>query len=314
MVQEAISKAESANPWFIRIHIERALSEIAFMLKNIDPQALHSNYPDRIDVAKTVAVIMAGNIPLVGFQDFAHVLISGHKIICKLSSDDNVLLPVIADILCEIEQEFKEYIYFENQFIKNFDAVIATGTDNTARYFEYYFSKYPHIIRKNRNSIAVLNGQETNEELEQIADDVFMYFGFGCRNVSFFLVPEHYDFQLFIAASQKYSHFQHHTKYMNNYEYYRAIHIVNATPFVDGGFCMLIPSDKLNSPPGIFHYLQYYSLLEVNEYIDFNFNNIQCIVSVDSIHDAVIMPGNSQSPGFTDFSDGIDTLKFLSGI
>jgi hypothetical protein len=313
ILNEAILQAEMKNPWFTRENIEKALLSIAGMLENIELQDFEKHgYSFSDENPLTVAIIMAGNIPLVGFQDFAHVLISGHTALCKMSTDDDVLLPVIADVLVRIEPRFADSIIFAEKFIRNFHAVIATGSNNTARYFDYYFSTYPHIIRKNRNSVAVLTGNESADELSLLADDIFSYFGFGCRNVSELYVPDGYEFKHFIEACKKYERFTQHTKYMNNYEYYKAIHLVSSTPFTDGGFFMLLKSDQIASPPGIIHYVPYKHIEEVKQQLDLLHEQLQCVVSQSADIGNAIPFGTSQSPGFFDFADGVDTLKFLS--
>lgn len=311
----AVSEAEKVNPWFVKSHSEQALLAIAAMLKNIE----HSDFEKRGYVfsdqaPKTVAIVMAGNIPLVGFQDFAHVLISGHKALCKMSSDDSVLLPVIADLLCRIEPDFSEHIRFSEGKISDFDAVIATGSNNTSRYFEYYFSKYPHIIRKNRNSVAVLTGKESPEDLMLLADDMFSYFGFGCRNVTTLFVPENYEFEKIILAASRYSYFQQHHKYMNNYDYYKAIYIINSAQYIDGGFFILVRSDQIATPPGIIHYITYRDISSVVDAISQLSEQLQCVISESVKIKGAIGFGLSQSPDFFDFADGVDTLKFLDGL
>ncbi len=307
-------QAETQNQWFTAEHVKYALSSVSSMLDEKKLIEFGQKYlldSDHIN-PKTVAIIMAGNIPLVGFQDFVHVLLSGNKALCKLSSDDAVLLPFVAQLLIEANPEFEKYIEFATGKIEGFDAVIATGSNNTSRYFEYYFSKYPHIIRKNRNSVAVLSGNETAEQLERLADDVFLYFGFGCRNVSALVVPEDYDFEMLIHVFQKYSHFGNHHKYMNNYDYYRAIFMVNSTPFIDGGFFMLMNSDTIHSFPGIIHYHVYKDISEVRDLVNDRREDIQCIVGDSSEIENVIPFGSAQQPLLDDFADGVNTMNFLS--
>ncbi len=313
ILHEAIELAELKNPWFTSENSRKALFAIAGMLENIELLDFEeNNYSFSENNPLTVAIIMAGNIPLVGFQDFAHVLVSGHTALCKMSSNDAVLLPVVAELFLEIEPRFSKRIRFAEKIISGFDAVIATGSNNTARYFEYYFSKYPHIIRKNRNSLAVLSGNESINELILLADDVFSYFGFGCRNVTALLVPEKYNLNPFVEAAKKYEHFQLHSKYMNNYDYYRAIHIVNLTQFTDAGFFMLIQSDAISSPPGVLHYQYYRHMDEVKEFLSSNTHQLQCVVSDPEVIQNAVPFGKSQSPAFFDFSDNVDTLRFLS--
>lgn len=312
-LNDVITRAHSANSWFTSQHIIHALKSLTVMLSELERPYKKSAIPYSGN-PKTVALIMAGNIPLVGFQDLLHVLLSGHRALCKLSDDDKVLMPYIADILTTHTPELKEYIRFSEATVKDFDAVIATGSNNTARYFEYYFGKYPHIIRKNRNSVAVLTGNESAEELTLLADDIFMYFGLGCRNVSALLLPEGFDMGSLINACQKYSGLGNHTKYMNNYEYYRAIHMVNNTPFIDGGFFILLETDIVSSPPGIIHYQKYGSMEQAVQRISAMNEQLQCIISAEDTIKGSIPPGSSQQPGLFDFADGVNTFEFLGAL
>ena len=222
---QLLTTAENFNPWFTQENQQMALSNIIAMLNHDALSDWVANYKDCdfSDSDLKVGVIMAGNIPLVGFHDFMSVLISGKIFVGKLSSSDKILLPYIANLLVEIEPRFADRIIFEDELMKNFDAVIATGSNNSSRYFDYYFGKYPNIIRKNRNGVAVLTGSETEEELKKLGKDIFQYFGLGCRSVSKLFVPEGYDFKELFEALSGYENITHHHKYSNNYDYNRSI-------------------------------------------------------------------------------------------
>lgn len=262
---------------------------------------------------KKVFVVMAGNIPLVGFNDFLSVLISGNIFIGKLSSDDNVLLPAITEMLISIEPSFADCIHFSEEKAGGFDAVIATGSDNTSRYFEYYFGKYPHIIRRNRNSIAVLTGKESEDELSGLADDICMYFGLGCRSVSKILIPEGYDIKQLFPAFQKYSNIlSNHNKYRNNYEYNKSIFLLNQTKNIDNGFILFTENNTLSSAVSVVNYQQYKNTEEVKKYLLSEKDKLQCVVGNANYIENVIPFGKSQQPELWDYADGVDTIEFLT--
>jgi hypothetical protein len=254
---------------------------------------------------------MAGNIPLVGFHDFFYVLMSGNHMIAKLSSDDKYLLPAIAQKLIEIEPAFNDYISFTENKLENIDAIIATGSNNTARYFEYYFGKYPHIIRKNRNGVAVLTGEETKDEIAALCYDICRYFGMGCRNISKLFVPENYNFNNLLDALTKHSNMLDTSKYYNNYEYYKSIYLINLLPFYDNGSSILKEEKLIASPISVVYYEFYESLTDVNQFLTENKDQIQCIVSKNKEVKGSIPFGNAQSPGLMDYADGVDVMKFL---
>jgi hypothetical protein len=261
---------------------------------------------------------MAGNIPFVGFSDFISVLVSGNVFLGKLSSKDTLLPKAVAQVLIDIEPHFAERIILTEERLSqfSFDAVIATGSDNTARYFEYYFSKYPNIIRRNRTSVAVLTGHETEKQLQALADDVFLYFGLGCRNVSKIYLPDGFDLNRLFAAFYRYRHLIDYHKYANNYEYNRAIYLLNKEKFYDNGFVLLKQEDlALVSPTAVVYY-QFYSKPEnVKLYLDSYKDKIQCVVSNLTFpgYDVVEF-GKSQRPMLWQYPDGIDVMKFLSEI
>ena len=302
------------NPWFTTENVKNAVSAIAESLneKKIE-KWLSAYYHDGLEPhrPKTVGVVMAGNIPLVGFHDFISVLMSGHKILAKLSSDDKHLLPLMADMLSKIDAGFKDQIIFTEGKLENFDAVIATGSDNTARYFEYYFGKYPHIIRKNRNGIAVLNGKETTEELTNLGKDIFSYFGLGCRNVSKIYVPENYDFDLFFKAIDDYRQVINHARYVNNYDYNKSVFLVNKQPHLDNGFLLLKEDTGISSPVSVVFYEHYDDFGSLYKIIQHDQEKIQCVVSADKRISRSVKPGMTQSPQLWDYADGVDTMEFL---
>ncbi|MBM3437012.1 MAG: acyl-CoA reductase, partial [Bacteroidetes bacterium] len=251
------------------------------------------------------------NIPLVGFHDFLCVLMSGNRIIGKLSSDDNKLLPMISKKLIEFEPGLENYITLTESKLENIDAVIATGSNNTSRYFGYYFGKYPHIIRKNRNGIAVLGGHETNADLEKLGKDIFLYFGMGCRSVSKLYIPKGYSFDRLLQSLEKFRFVTDHHKYTNNYEYYKSIFLINGDPHFDNGFLLLKQDRAYASPPAVLFYEEYDDLKLLLQRIRNDFQEIQCIVSnLDQLNDAIPF-GSAQKPELWDYADGVDTMEFL---
>ncbi|MGB5463415.1 MAG: acyl-CoA reductase, partial [Aureibaculum sp.] len=261
---------------------------------------------------KTIAVIMAGNIPLVGFHDFLSVLLSGNKVLVKQSSNDKHFLPLIAKYLEYIAPEFKGSIQFTEDKLTGFHATIATGSNNTARYFEYYFGKYPNIIRKNRNSVAVLTGNETKDELLGLAEDMLRYFGLGCRSVSKIYVPKNYDFDQLFKAIYPYGDIIHYKKYQNNYDYNKAVYLMSEFKLVENGFLMLKEDASYTSPIATVFYEFYNNLDHINQRLQNDAEMIQCVVS-NAIENAVDF-GKTQEPGLSDYADGVDTLAFLSNL
>lgn len=266
---------------------------------------------------KTVAVIMAGNIPLVGFHDFLCVLISGHSFVGKQSSNDKHLLPYLAKYLEYVEPAFKGKITFTEDKLPDHDAVIATGSDNTARYFEYYFGKKPNIIRKNRNSVAVLTGKETEEQLNALGEDIFRYYGLGCRNVSKLYVPENYNFDNFFKAVYSWSDIMNGAKYANNYDYNKAIYLMSLFDLLENGFLMLKEDESCGSPIATLFYETYKSTEILAEKLAQDEDKIQCVVG-SSFHESgnsqLIPFGKTQKPELSDYADGVDTIAFLTNL
>lgn len=313
-MNKLVGYEQNYNGWFTKDSVLFALSAIGKMLLKESLTSWIKKYnAEKIDLQSElkVGVIMAGNIPLVGFHDFLSTLISGNNFVGKLSSDDKNLLPFIANKLCEIEPEFKNRIRFVEGKMDGFDAVIATGSNNTARYFEFYFGKYPHIIRKSRTSVAILQGNETIEDLSNLGNDIFRYFGLGCRNVNKIYVPEGYDFRNFFEAIEDRNEIINHSKYRNNYEYYKAIFLVNRDPFLDNGFLILKESEALASAVSIVNYEFYNNLENVKLKIESLQQDIQCVVAKSAFINNAIPLGKTQEPNLWDYADGIDTIDFL---
>ena len=310
-MENAVIAAKNKNPWFTQENILYSLNEWKKNLTYSNIQDWLSQYdlPDN-GAEKNIAIIMAGNIPLVGFHDFLCVLMSGNKAICKLAAADSVLLPTIAKILIDIEPRFEDKIIFSDSKLPAFDAVIATGSNNTSRYFDYYFGKYPHIIRHNRNSIAVLDGAESSEELQALADDIFLHFGLGCRSINKLFVPDNYDFSPLIAACEKYSHLFDHHIYRSNIDYHKALLLLNSVPFTDGGFFMLKEDASMYSPVSVVNYERYSNIHEVENYISTHQENLQCVAS-HCIPNSIPF-GKTQQPSLHDYADGVDTMLWIS--
>ncbi|MDC9721856.1 MAG: acyl-CoA reductase [Urechidicola sp.] len=308
-----IKRAKEYNGWFDDENVIFALSSWAKSLTkdNLTKWASQHSFTDRPQ--KTVAIIMAGNIPLVGFHDFLSVLISGNKVLAKLSSNDKYLLPLIAKYLEHVEPEFKGLINFTNNELENFDAVIATGSDNTARYFEYYFGKYPSIIRQNRNSAAILTGDESDEELAGLGEDIFRYYGLGCRSVSKLFVPSGYDFDTFFKAIFKYGDIINYNKYQNNYDYNKAVYLMSLYKLQENGFLMLKEDESYSSPIATLFFEYYDSTDSLKKRLEQDSEKIQCLATKLPIENAVKF-GDTQHPSLSDYADGVDTLHFLNSL
>ncbi len=312
-----IDSVQQQNGWFTPHYVKHALKSLGESLQRKKLEKWVSMYSTELDTFSTpkrVAVIMAGNVPAVGFHDFLSVLISGHRILAKLSSDDDKLLPAIADVLTAIEPAFEEQITFTTELLKDFDAVIATGSNNSSRYFEYYFGKYPHIIRKNRNGVALLTGMESQEELNGLADDVFLYYGMGCRNVARLFVPLDYDFNPLLEVLSTRKEVIDNSKYFNNYEYNKAIFLVNSVNHFDAGNILLTENSQYASPVSVLHYSYYQTPEILKNEIMVNSHQIQCVVTHLDFPLNKIDFGHTQSPELWDYADGVDTLEFLLSI
>ncbi len=303
-LHKVIELAYIHNGWFSPNFVNEAIRNIGTMLT----EDSLITFCDNKSVAnpKTVAVICAGNIPMVGFHDVMCILLSGHKVLLKLSADDNVLLPFFLKLLTHYEPEIEKNILFAGNKLTDFDAVIATGSNNTATHFNYYFGKYPNIIRKNRTSLAILSGNESPEDLKNLGKDVFLYYGLGCRNVSKLLVPLNYNFNLFFESLIDFGYVIDNKKYGNNYDYHRAIYLLEQMSFLDNNFLMIRQSKDLFSPVATLYYDFYENKDQVDDYLALNKENLQCVVGK-----GYIPFGYSQQPVISDFADNINTSKFL---
>ena len=305
--------AEEHNGWFTPENIHFAIKGWSDSLTKSNLNTWLKPYSIKETKPKLVAIIMAGNIPLVGFHDFLSVLISGHHVLVKQSSNDKHLLPFLAKYLEYIEPEFKGKISFTEDKIVGFDAVIATGSNNTARYFEYYFKNKPSIIRNNRNSVAVLNGQETENDLKNLSEDIFRFYGLGCRNVSKLFVPENYDFEAFFNAMYHWHPIIEKAKYANNYDYNKAVYLMSEFDMLENGFLMIKEDKSYSSPIATVFYEYYSDINQLKEKLNAEKSQIQCIVSKGLIENEIAF-GNTQNPQLWDYADSIDSIEFLLAI
>lgn len=312
-LHQSIQAASQFNPWFTQASIASAFEALGEILIEENITNWLNSYSQQRDVkAKKIAVVMAGNIPIVGFHDFMCVLLSGNYFIGKLSGDDKILLPALAEVLCQTEPEFRTRIHFTENTLKDFDAIIATGSNNTARFFEYYFAKYPHIIRKNRNGVALLNGNEDEKTMKNLGTDICSYFGLGCRNVSKVFIPTGYAPEKLFDAIEPYRvALNDHFKYMNNYSYQRSILLLNQTHHLDNGVFILTESQNYASPIAVLNYEFYEDLNAIKQKLVLDNELIQCIATEAFTGDKTVNFGDTQQPGLGDYADGIDTMKFL---
>ena len=308
--EEKINKAIQLNPWFTKHHIKTSFDSISQMLEEENVVNWIGSYNLSETKSKDVLIITAGNIPIVGFHDLLCVLISGHKAILKISSKDNILMKYIIELLISIDSRIVDYIIIVDDVVKsNYDALIATGSDNSSKYFNYYFKDYKSIIRKNRRSVAILNGEETGEDLKQLAKDIFLYFGLGCRNVSKLYLPSGYNTDKLFNAFFDYKDVINHLKYSNNYHYNKTVYLMNSEKLLDNGFVLLKEDKSIQSPVATVFFEYYNNRLELNDFIEVNKLLFQCIVSKDDIEF-----GQTQFPKINDYSDQIDTIEFLLSI
>jgi len=299
-------KASFHNGWFTPEFIDLAINNICseFLQKEkLENWAQHYHLDDNVG-GKNIGIVMAGNIPLVGFHDFLCVFISGHRQTIKLSSKDDILLKHLVNKMTEWEPDLKEYIEFA-EMLKGCDAYIATGSNNSARYFTQYFSKYPNIIRRNRTGVAILTGNETAQELALLADDVHQYFGLGCRNVTKLFVPVGYDFVPLLRAFDKYKYFEDHHKFKNNYDYQLSIALLNNIFYMTNGSALLLENDAFFSAISQLNYSFYEDEKKVIDLLKEN-EDIQCICGIWGIPF-----GQAQKPALREYADGIDTMQFL---
>ncbi|MEN1784688.1 MAG: acyl-CoA reductase [Bacteroidota bacterium] len=309
---EALKRAEVQNGWYTQDNLRFALKQWGEMLTETALlswiNAYHKDMPTKVS---SVGIIMAGNIPLVGFHDFLCVLLSGHKVIAKLSTNDQVLFYYIRDFLIHEDPILADKITLTTERLTNFDAVIATGSNNTSRYFEYYFSKYPHIIRQHRNSVAVLSGQESQAQLKALGDDIFQYFGLGCRSVSKLFVPNDYDFDTFFSAIFPWQSVLQHHKYCNNYDYNKAVYLMSEVTLLENGFLLLKEDGSQASPIATLFFERYTSTATLQARLSEDKNSIQCIVA-EGFSEIEVPFGTAQTPTLSDYADNVDTMAFLA--
>jgi hypothetical protein len=304
-LQETATLAKAHNGWFTEESIKMAIEGIVYMLQKDKLESWLESYTLETRTPKKVGIVMAGNIPLVGFHDLLCVLLSGHTAAIKLSQKDEMLMKEIINKINKLEPRFRERLEIRDT-LSSVDAVIATGSDNTARYFEYYFRNIPHIIRKNRSSVAILTGDESETAIKRLGADIFSFFGLGCRNVSKIYTPEHFDLRSIFPLWQGFEEIIHHHKYKNNYDYYKSIFLVNREPHLDTGYVLVKSVSDLVSPTSVLYHQTYPSKEELEELLVLQKDKIQCVVGNDHIPF-----GKAQKPEPWDYADGVDTLRFL---
>jgi hypothetical protein len=312
-----MSDAMLYNPWFIPAFVRLSFESWAKALNEENIRQWLARYSPVLTYGRRpldIAIIMAGNIPMVGLHDLLCVVAYGHRAIVKTSSQDNRLIPAVIGILARLCPEMKDRIKVQEDILKGFDAVIATGSNNSSRYFQYYFGKYPNIIRRNRNSIAVITGNETDEELKGLACDILSYFGLGCRNVSKLYIPQGYDLGRLIGAMQDYAFLADHNKYRNNYDYQKSIFIINGIPHTDNGFLLFREYAQVISPVSVVHYEQYSDSGRLSMELAGMETSLQCIITAGEGLRNAIKPGKGQFPELWDYADGIDTMQFLTSL
>ena len=308
---DIFEEAEQQNSWFTRANVTFAFKSWSEALSENNVQQWLSQYQlPQTTSPKKILIIMAGNLPLVGLHDLLCVLVTGHKAIVKLSSNDCVLLPYLITQMKTFASEWTEAVTFTDDKVTEYDAVIATGSNNTARYFEYYFGKKPHIIRKNRHSVAVLTGKETPEELFALGKDIFLYYGLGCRSISKLFVPKGYDFNLLFQAIYPYKDIIQEQKYANNYDYNKAVYLMSLFQLLENGFLLLKEDEHYGSPIATLFYEYYTDVASLKEKLTTDAEKIQCVVAHNFTTEEVAF-GETQTPQLWDYADGVDTLNFL---
>jgi len=310
-LNESIESDFHYNGWFVPKNIRKAMVGLAYMLEKEKLEKWIEQYSEIKKVRNPfrVGIVMAGNIPLVGFHDLLSVLISGNNAVIKMSSSDNRLLPQILSFLSKINPVYSDKIELVDGKLTEIDAIIATGSTNTSRYFDYYFKKYPHIIRKNRNAVAILDGNEKPLELKGLAEDIFSFFGLGCRNVSKVYIPEKYDLNQIFKQLYPFHEIINHNKYANNFDYNRTIMMLNDDDILENGFVIFKSSTDIASPIASIYYQRYIIRNDLNRELQSRGEEIQCIVSLNDIPF-----GRSQYPELWDYADGVDTLAFLTNL
>ena len=309
-----MERSSNYNAWFTSEEVQRAVASLSNMLNNTDMEKWFRSI-SITESPKKVGLILAGNIPLVGFHDVISVLATGNIALIKLSSSDDKLLPALLKQLVSFEPAFADHIQYTER-LKDFDAIIATGSNNSSRYFDYYFGKVPNIIRKNRNSVAVLTGSESPEAMQLLGHDVFDYFGLGCRNVSKIFIPADYDIKYFFEPIEEFQPIINHFKYNNNYDYNKSIFLVIGVEHFDNGFLLLKEDNGLASPLAVMYFERYTDLADVKASLAAEKENIQCVVSELPL--GLELPqlafGQSQNPRLWDYADNVNTVEFLKGL
>lgn len=305
---KVITSVYQYNGWFTEEMVRKAIGGIRLWLRKNELEFFCGRYDIANQSPKNVALILAGNIPFVGFHDVMCTLLCGHSALIKLSSDDTILIPALLKYLTQIEPGFYDKIRFADGKMNNFDAVIATGSDNTNRYFETYFAKYPHIFRGNRTSLAVLTGEESREDLVNLGHDVFDFYGLGCRNVSKIFVPKGYDLNKIFDAFFEFKEVVNHKKYGNNYDYNKAVYLLEQVPdLLENGFLLVKKDSNLHSPLAVLFYDEYDDQCDIGKFLHEHADHIQCVAG-----ERFIPFGKTQEPGVDDFADNTDTMKFLT--
>ncbi len=305
---QVIEKSYQENSWFTVESQHHALGQWAGLLEKDQIEAWLEPYRFNKD-KKTIGLILAGNIPLVGFHDLISVVLSGNLAKVKLSSKDRLMLPFLVEKWNEFSSGAVACEWVEK--LEGFDAVIATGSNNTARYLEYYFKQYPSIIRKNRTSIAVLSGEESNEQIQELSKDIFTYFGLGCRNVTYLLLPKDFSLDRLFENFLTHKEIINHNSYANNYDYNKAIYLLNQDLFWDNNFVMLKEDPKLFSPLSVVHFSRYNDQKELESFLSEHEQDIQCVVSQKELQVPTVCFGEAQNPQLDQYADHVDTLKFL---
>lgn len=307
-LQRVINQQHQFNAWFTKEAVKQSLLALGTWLETSKLQEWVATY-NYATSPKKVAIIMAGNIPLVGFHDFLSVVLSGNVAVCKLSSDDKHLLPALVEVLFKLEPEMTEHVVISMGKIGEIDAVIATGSNNSMLYFEQYFGKYPHIFRKNRTSLAILDGSETAADFYALGSDIFNYFGLGCRNVSHMMVPKNYDFAPFFEGIFPHGEIINHFKYGNNYDYNKTVYLMNQVNLLDNNFVLLRETEDLHSPLAMLHYHTYENQSDIDSYISAHADALQVVTGKNHVPF-----GQAQCPQLTDYADGIDTMNWLQNL
>ena len=305
-----ISEATDKNPWFTKKNIDFALRYWSKQLTKEKLELWTSKYDFSNKKPETIAVVMAGNFPLAGFHDLLCVLITGNRLLIKFSNKDDILIRFLIEYLLYTNPTFNKKITIKESIIKDFNRVIATGSNNTSKYFEYYFKNKPSIIRKNRFSIAILSGKESKANLEKLGDDIFTFFGLGCRNVSKLFVPKNYSFDLFFKSIYKWKNIINNHKYISNYNYNKAINLIDRQTILENGFIILKESESNHSPISVLLYEYYDNIDDLKRKIEALQDNLQCIVS-ENLYKNEIGFGQTQSPELYDYADNVDTINFL---